>query len=156
MKLSFLEPYTSMIRLAFVGAAGLAVVGLAGSWYARGQKIERLTDWRAEVVAAASEAGGVKDLTPEDVVMVIEVVAANAAECKATLVALDANTAAQKARSDAADAALRAALADQKSRYAAATRRIDSLENRKPAATQADAAAQIDADSRAAWEGWTQ
>lgn len=152
----FLQPYTGMIRMAALGLVGVAALGLAGSWYMRGQKIDRLTEWQDRVLTATAVAGGFKDLAPEDVPTVIEVVGANAREYERRLVAIDADTATAKQESDARDEALRRSLATEQQRYKAATRRIDTLEGRLAASTPEAAAAQIDADSKAAWEGWKQ
>lgn len=156
MNLGPLEPYAAMIRIGAVSAVGIAALGFGASWYMRGQEIEDLHTWQDQVLTATAVASGLKDLDPDSAVTAIQVLGADVTECRTNLDEIDRNTRKAKAQSDASDAALRVKLAEQSQRYTAATRKIESLSARVAAPSAEAAAAQIEADSKAAWEGWKQ
>lgn len=155
MNLDFIQPYTSMIRMGLIGAAGLAVVGFAWSWHARGQEIEELKTWQETVVVTTARAANVKKLSVDAVPNTISTIALNAANCQTTVDAISAMAARDKIVSDARDAALRDSLGNAEVRYKSAERKIEELDRRQPAPAGM-ACAQIEGDSKAAWEGWRQ
>lgn len=59
-----------------------------------------------------------------------------------------------KDRADKADAALAQAQTEHQKKFTAAKRRINDLENRRSTGDTARDAAQIEEDTKAAWEGW--
>lgn len=157
MKLpSLADPYIGYVKMALFAVAGLALFGLVASWYLRGQKIDRLETWQQEVQTATAVSAGVKSVKPNAVVGTIQALGFSLQSANSALDKITADSNAAKARSDAADAALRAELAVQRQRFQAASRRIDALDHRTAAGTSDGAAAQIEDDSKAAWQGWTQ
>ena len=155
------NPYGLWIKLGLGLAALLALLGLVWSWHSRGQQIDALESWQTTVVLAATDAtvepgadGKRKTLKPEQVPSAISALKSSLDSANTALdqITLQANTA--KTRADAADKALAAQTADFDRRYATASRRIDVLQARKPAATPAESCAAQSEDSKTAWEGW--
>ena len=150
-----LAPYASAVKLGLLGAAVAAAAWAAWSYHDRGRQIERLESRQSEIVHAVAGAVGSKDLKAEDVVAAVNTLEANLDGALNALDVISAQTRQAQADSDARDADLRERLAQAQQKYRAATSRIDDLSRRRPAATSAEAAAQIEDDSKAAWEGWS-
>ena len=111
--LSPIQPYARAIKSTMFGIAGLALLGLAGSWYVRGQKIERLEITQQSIVSAATVAtvkpdknGRKKALRPEDVPAAIQALANSLSSADRVLTAISEGTMTAKAASDAADRVL--------------------------------------------------
>ncbi len=145
------------------GAALVAVLllSLVASWNSRGQEIARLKDWQGQVVIAATDAtvipdakGVRKTLKPEAVPAAINGLKRSLDSATAAMAQMTRDTDAAKLRAENADHALANATMVFEQRYGSAEKRIASLDNRRPAADPAQQCANIQADSKAAWEGW--
>lgn len=145
------------------GGAIVAVLllSLVASWNSRGQEIARLKTWQGQVVTAATDAtvepdakGVRKSLKPEDVPHAITLLGMNMQTALNAMRVMTADTEAAKVRAENADKALANATMVFEQRYSSAEKRIAALDTRKPAADPAQQCANMQADSKAAWEGW--
>lgn len=156
-----LNPYGLGLRLAGTAAAAVALMVLAMSWMGRGQEIARLTEWQQTVVNSATvatvepDAKGVrKTLKPEQVVGAIQSLKWSRDNAYESLDGINQRAAEAKARADNADKALANATVIFEQRFSSAEKRIAALDKKTPGKTLADQCAAIQADSKAAWEGW--
>lgn len=157
MKMPFLEPYASIARYAVVGLPIIAMAALTWSWYSRGQEIARLETWQDQVVTATARAADrARVVKPGDVVDLISTLGADLRASNKALDDISAEADRAKRVSDARDAGLRTALEEAQKRNRAASQRIDALEHRGRAGSSGEATVQIEEDSKAAWQGWTQ
>ena len=139
----------------------LFLAALASSWHSRGQEIARLNDWQGQVVMAVTDAtvqpdakGVRKSLKPEAVVAAINGLKRSYDSAHGALDQMTKDTEAAQARAASADKALANATVVFEQRYGSAEKRIAALDSRKPAADPAQQCANMQADSKAAWEGW--
>jgi len=158
---SKLDPYIGAAKLAGIGLAVLAIVGLAFSWSVRGQEIARLTDWQNTVVLATTaatvepDAKGVrKTLKPEQVAAAIAGLKRTSDSCLEASAERDRITSEAVTRANNADKALANVQTIMRGEYSSAAKRIQALEQVKAQPTPALSCQQVGGDSKAAWEGW--
>lgn len=157
----FLNPYSLAIKIG-AAAIGLIALGvLLWSWHSRGQEIDALTSWQQTVVMATTDAtvtpdakGIRKSLKPEQVAPAIAGLKRSLDGANAAIDVANGQVTDAKKRADLADAQLSVKAAAFDRLYASTSAKITALQNRKPAATPAAACEAVDADSKAAWEGW--
>lgn len=141
-------------KIVGFGLIGIGFLLLLWSWHSRGQEITRLQDWQTQVVNATTAAAGLrKTLAPSDVTTQINALGVSLTNVRAELDTITEDTRQAKERARVADERLAAELARFDQRYAAASRRIATLEARKPVAP-ADVCPVLVDDTKDAWEGW--
>jgi len=161
MKIPDLTPYTLILKVIGIAVAVVALVGLTMSWLSRGQEIASLTAWQKTVVISTTNAtvtpnakGIRKSLSPDQVPAAIAALKWGYDSAVGSLERATAETDAAKRRADIADQALANGMIAFDNRYASAEKRIAAMDKRKPAVDLAKVCANMDADSKAAWEGW--
>ncbi len=156
-----LSPYKLAVQIAAGAIALAALVALAVSWSARGQRIEALEGWQGTVVQATTLAtvepnakGARKTLKPEQVPAAIAGLKRTADSCLAASAERDRIVRDAKARADVADLALANFQAVLRGEYSSAQKRIEALAAVKAQPTPELQCQAIGGDSKAAWEGW--
>jgi hypothetical protein len=152
----------SIIVQVIIGAILVgALITVTLSWSARGQRINRLEDWQASVVQAATNAtvtpdskGQRKLLDTNQVVAAIGALNRTADSCLAASAASALSARCRASRTMRSRSALANVQTILRGEYSSAAKRIAALEATKAAATPDLQCKAIAADSKAAWEGW--
>lgn len=152
---------TLYIKL-IAGAVIAAVLGIGvSSWLARGARIDRLEDWQATVVLAATTATVAPDkdgkrtlLQPSQVPSAIAALRSSKDAAESTLAGIDMAAVRDKAVSARLDSLLASVLEGQDATAAGTKARITDLLTRQATGDREKDCQAMEADSNAAWDGW--
>lgn len=155
-------PSTMMLRLIGASIAAVLIAGFVLSWFDRGRKIEALENWQVAVQVAVTDATvepdkkGVRKLVNvETVVPAINALKRSLDNCAGELDNISERSLAAEKVSNVLDQGLADLLKEQGKQAASMNRRLESLANRKSTGNAAADCEAMDADSAAAWNGWS-
>ena len=155
-------PSTMMLRLIGASIAAVLIAGFVLSWFDRGRKIEALENWQVAVQVAVTDATvepdkkGVRKLVnAETVVPAINALKRSLDNCAGEMDSISERSLAAEKVSDVLDQGLADLLKQQSKQTTVLNKRLESLANRTSTGDAAADCKAMEADSAAAWNGWS-
>ena len=155
-------PSTMMLKLIGAGIGAILIAAFVFSWYSRGRDIEALENWQIAVQVATTDAtvepdknGVRKMVSPETVVPAINALKRSLDNCAGELDGISERSLAAEKVSNVLDEGLADLLKQQGKQAATINKRLESLANRTSTGDVAADCKAMEADSAAAWSGWS-